>query len=95
MYRDVIPACRTAIMLPVMDQSRAALGQEPLFHLHGGDAAGDGQSVDLGRARTKRRCYLATDRRPEGSINRCENAVRLGSSAWDRHRDKSFNHPYY
>ncbi|KAJ7306220.1 hypothetical protein DFH08DRAFT_902410 [Mycena albidolilacea] len=46
MHRSVTTACREAIMRQAMGESRAAMGQEALLCLHGGDAAPGGAAPD-------------------------------------------------
>ncbi|KAJ7859369.1 hypothetical protein B0H14DRAFT_632880 [Mycena olivaceomarginata] len=46
MHRAVGTACREAIMRQAMGESRAAMGQEALLCLHGGDAAPGGAAPD-------------------------------------------------
>jgi hypothetical protein len=46
MHRAVSTACREAIMRQAMGESRAAMGQEALLCLHGGDAAPGGAAPD-------------------------------------------------
>ncbi|KAJ7859365.1 hypothetical protein B0H14DRAFT_3446743 [Mycena olivaceomarginata] len=46
MHRAVTTACREAIMRQAMGESRAAMGQEALLCLHGGDAAPGGAAPD-------------------------------------------------